>query len=365
MKKIISIIMLLLILTGCNKSNEKMQGGINEKYNKKLNISEKIEPIGLYNNYYIYMENKKSMNDTGDYDFWKYNVKTDKKAKLGSILNATTTSATYAFLNNKIYFSYGSVENNKEVNNQYEIDLDNNTMRIISKNQMFPPMIMYANINEEKYLQLQPEFYGTDDYIYHLRIGDCKGNVEEVIKAKTNPLPQKSRMITSMCAWENLIYTVEYEGKKDDYKRYICIYDENLKLISKENIKELDDFLLQKNNGGIAETLWEIKVFKNYYYFSTLSNRSLVLKKNGNFYERVNYEDTERLRLITSSKALFHQNNFLFYDMNAEKYIIFDSDTGKYRDFITDNCKGITGVTDGEKMVYINGENEIWCKSYN
>jgi|GEM_PF-6330262 len=373
MKKLISFFILfsLLVLTGCEDNEtlshinesipsvEKATSESSEMSGKKLNIDKEAQPVGIIGDYYIFTIDSDNYNDTANHAYWKYSLTTGEKTEIGTIYNTTSASAINAFLKNgKGYFTTGVVKNDVPLNQHYEIDLHKNSLTVLSEDDFFPPLVDTIAINDNQYVELQPEIYGEGLYKYHIKVGNGSEMKEILYKVRTSE-PEFGEMITCISSFNNTLYTFEYQK----YNRFICSYDLTGKELSKDSIDLVNDFLdIPDQYTGDPEILWSMNVVRNYYFFSTMNRKTLVIKRDGRTFNKIDSLSVDYMSIVKQSNCIdTKQTRLLLCDGANKKYYLFNIETEKIEEVKLNNSEKITyAIYDGVRMIYIDENNETY-----
>lgn len=348
------IICTLVTTTGCElkKNSSENQNSKKESVTiLELNIEPKDiqNPIGINGDYFYYKIGYDSINENCDYVFWKYNLNTNEKVEMDSIKNFHTASVKYAFLGcEKLCMTYGISEKNEgSYNAHLMLDLNNNKLKVLSKDNNFPPLIDTIPINESYYIEYQPKQLQDGGYKYDINVGDANGNIINII-SKQRSESLLGEMISSVSVYNDKIYTFEYAQKE----RYICSYDLNGKQITRETNDIVNEFLdIPDKYTNEPETLWSMNVINGYYFFDTMNGNRLVLYKQNGEYSTVKELSNNEICIVTNHNPL--DDKIIMFDYSSEKLFCFDTNAGELIDLNITLKNASYLTTDGQKLVYL------------
>lgn len=359
---VLTLTLCLSLLTGCSgvaNQNSNLQSSIESitsqttKGNTQiqvLNIEPKDtnNPIGINGDYFYYKIENGSIGETSDYTFCKYNLITNQNTKMDSIKNFQASSVECAFVGcEKLFMTYGiSGENEGSYNAHLMLDLNNNKLTVLSKDNNFPPLIDTISINKTYYLERQPKLLEDGGYQYDINIGDVNGKTVNIIsKRRTETLP--GEMISSVSVYNDKIYTFEYAQKE----RYICSYDLNGNQITRETNNIVNKFLDTPDEyTNEPEILWSMDVVNGYYFFNTMNGKHLVLHNQKGTYSKVNELSDDNLCIVTNHNPL--TDKIIMFNYNTKELLCFDTNKGELinLDITIENASYLT--TDGQKVVF-------------
>ena len=358
---VISLIICISLTTaGCNSRKN-----ISENQNKKnesitiqeLNIEPKDiqNPIGINGDYFYYKIECGSIGENCDYAFWKYNLNTNEKTEMGIIRNFHTASAKSAFVGcEKLFMTYGiNDENEGSYNAHLMLDLNNNKLTVLSKDNNFPPLIDTIPINKTYYLERHPKRLQNGGYQYDINVGDTNGHIINII-SKQRSETLLGETISSVSVYNDKIYTFEYV----ETERYICSYDLNGNQITRETNDIVNEFLDTPDKyTNEPETLWSMNVVNGYYFFDTMNGKRLVLHNQNGKYSKVNELSDNDICIVTNHNPL--TDKIIMFNYNTKELLCFDTNKGKLINLgITlENASYLT--TDGQKLVF-SSDNKLY-----
>ncbi|MBR6564757.1 MAG: hypothetical protein IKK71_04910, partial [Clostridia bacterium] len=275
--------------------------------------------------------------------------------EMGTIRNFHTASAKCAFVGyEKLFMTYGiNHENEGSYNAHLMIDLNNNKLTVLSKDNNFPPLIDTIPINESYYLERHPKLLQNGGYQYDINVGDTNGHIKNII-SKQRFESLSGEMIPSVSVYDDIIYTFEYVEKE----RYICSYDLNGNLITKEKNDIVNEFLDTPDEyTNQPEILWSMTVVNGYYFFDTINGKRLVLHKQNGKYSNVNELSDNNIYIVTNHNPL--TDKIIMFNYNTKELLCFDTNKGKLINLgITiENASYLT--TDGKKLVFLS-DNKLY-----
>lgn len=366
--KIIVILCVAIVLASCSKnvsisdSDSNFANDENLGFIQKLNIDSTDYPIGISGNYFYYMCETNSADDFCDYNIMRYDLVTQKNANIGKINNLTTWSGTYAFVNcNKFFSVFGTTKEDGSVNQHIMIDSQKGNISVFKNDNYFPPLIQSVSVNEDCFLEFQPQQLENGTYKYIVRLGNPNGETRDII-VKEQGASRKGETIVDVCVYANTIYSFEYE----EQKAYICSYDLEGKLIAKESVEFVNDFLSTPNDEtGDTEIMWSMDVVNGYYFFKTLNGSRLTLFKSENGWKK--RDDLFMDQAGTSNDLVVNVNpldekykKVILYNYNTQKLFCIDTDSGKSENLDL-NLKNVAYcMTDGKQLVFQNDKQEFY-----
>lgn len=343
------------------KSNEMLSP-------KKLKIDGEVNSVALVDNYYCYYQDFYRGDDEEsmvmDWKFYAYNLLTDEIYELGTIQNFEAGLNSYACLDNKIYFTLGCTDEDRDMLNvHYQIDLKQRSLQILRADEKnkFNPLVSSIAVNKHQYIEFEVE--GLEEgYRYSIIINDSEGNRKEIISKEDNRIQEVGDLLTCVSVDNNIIYTVEYYRGNDDTEQFLCSYNLDGTQLSKEAIPEVDELLDKPDQfTGESDALWEMQAFQDYLFFRTLNRKALILKKEGSSYKRIDslsMDNMEYLQSVSNREA--EQNEFLFFNRLDEEFYKLYGDSGK-SEKLNLNTEGINfGVYEENKLVYTTNANEVY-----
>ena len=352
-----------LFLIGCNQKQTKSTPTKTENSDtkiQKLNIDDIGDIIGISGDYCYYMIHADDNSQTLDYHIMKYDLLTGEKTKIGEVNGISVCSNVYAFLNADTFFStFGVATNGQDCNIHTKMDANKETITIMSTDNSFPPLVQSISVNEEYFIEYQPQMLEDGSYRYVVRKGDQSGNMTDII-VKDGKIDSSGEMIVDICAYDDILYSFEYDAGK----RYVCYYDLQGNQLTKENVDLIDAFLdVPDEYTGQTENMWSIEVINGYYFFETLNDKRLVLHKKDDVWEK-------REDLVASGGTISNLvNNFnprgkdykkvILYDYNAERLSYLDTDTGEMVDLELKIPGATYCMTDGKQLVFLNENSEL------
>lgn len=347
----------------CKEDNTTNIAIISETTNiKKLNLNT-FHCLGISGEYFYYMSEVNYNSDICDYDIMRYNLRTDEKEKIGEIAKLSAWSKVVAFVNtDRLYATFGAVENEQCCNIHTEIDLVSGGLTVLSKDNYFPPLIQNIAVNENCFIEYQPQQLEDGSYRYVVRVIDIKSGKSNEVIVKERKTNGSGEMIVDTCAYDDTIYTFEYDAQT----AYVCSYDLDGNQISKENVELINEFLSTPDDiTGDTETMWSIDVINGYYFFESLNGKRLVLhKKDGDWIKR---EDLIMNRVGSISNLIDdfnpRESNYkkvVLYDYNTEELSYLDTETGKKVNLNIELPGATYCMTDGKQLIFSNDKQELY-----
>lgn len=329
---------------------------------KKLNIKEQFY-LGISGECFYYMSKVNYDSDICNYDIMRYNLKTDKTEKIGEIANLSTWSGGVSFVNtDMLYATFGVVENEKSCNIHVQIDLKSCEVTVLSKDNCFPPLIQNIAVNENCFVEYQPQQLEDGSYKYVVRVIDIKSGKAKDIIVKDRKTDYSGEMIVDASVYADMIYTFEYDAQT----AYVCSYDLGGNQISKENVEYINEFLSTPDDiTGDTETMWSIDVINGYYFFESLNGKRLVLYKKGS--DWIKREDLIMNRVGSISNLIDDFNprgndytKVVLYDYNTEELSYLDTVTGEKINLNVELPGATYCMTDGKQLIYANEKQELY-----
>ncbi len=349
------LVVMFLLIIGCNNHKNAIEI-LNIKPQDAQNL------IGISGNSFYYMSQMNYNADICDYKIMKYNLLTDEIIEVGEIKNLSTWSDTYAFVNEERFFStFGVVEGDNAYNIHTALNAKEKSINVLSKDSFFPPLVQSVSVNQNCFVEFQPQQLEDGSYRYCIRKADKNGNNKEIV-SKDRKADYSGSMIVDVCAYSDIIYTFEYEAKN----AYVCSYDLAGNQITKESIDLVNEFLNTPDEfTGDTETMWSIDVINGYYFFSTLNGKYLVLHKSGEIYSKVDLLTTNsvnsNISLIKNVHPLDENyKKIIIYDYNASKLFYFNTEKGELKNLDFDLKGAIHCITDGKQLIYLNDKQEVY-----
>ena len=233
------------------------------------------------------------------------------------------------------------------------LDLNNNKLTVLSKDNNFPPLIDTIPINKSYYIEYQPKQLQNGGYQYDINVGDTNGDIINII-SKQRSETLLGEMISSVSVYSDKIYTFEYVQKE----RYICSYDLNGNQITRETNDIVNEFLDTPDKyTNELETLWSMNVVNGYYFFDTMNGKRLVLHNQNGKYSKVNELSDNDICIVTNHNPL--TDKIIMFNYNTKELLCFDTNKGKLINLgITlENASYLT--TDGQKLVFLS-DNKLY-----
>ena len=371
-----SIIILLLIgmNCGCKQLSEVVSNDVINSSNfssqediyDNITNTEKIKPqklnidafdyLGISGKYFYYISLANYDIELTDSYIMRYDLQTDETTKIGEIKNLSTWSGVNAFVNSdKLFATFGVVEDEESCNIHTKIDLKSGGVTILSRDNNFPPLVANIAVNEKCFVEEQARKLEDGSYRYFVRVIDPNdGNSKDLI-VKNRKADNSGEMIVSTCVYDDIIYTFEYDAQD----AYVCSYDLEGNLLTKESVKLLNEFL--KN----SDTMWGINVINGYYFFETLNGKRLVLHKSDNGW--IKREDLIMNRTGSISNLIVNYNakdenykKVVLYDYINKQLSYLDTDTGEKIDLDIELPGATYCMTDGKQLVYMNDKQELY-----
>lgn len=309
-------------------------------------------------NFLYYMSATDNNSDICDFNIVKYNLLTGEKSNIAKINNLSTWSSVYAFVTaDKFFATFGIVENETMYNIHTEVDVKSGEVTVLSKDECFPPLVKNIAVNEDSFIEFQPQKLEDDSYIYFVRAGDAETGYTKDIIVKERKPDRSGEMIVDACVYENVIYTFEFDGQDG----YVCSYNLEGDLITKENVEYINEFLNTPDKiTGKTETMGDIAVVNGYYFLDTLNGKRLVLQKTSDGW--IKKEDLIMNRTGAISNLVKNSNplgkKVILYDYNKEQLSCLDTEKDKNVNLNWDLTGAKFCMTDGKQLVFLNSENE-------
>jgi len=377
------IVSLIFILVSCDCKNIEEYVSINEANNKseckeenptntviigettnikQLNLNT-FNCFGISGEYLYYMSEINYNSDICDYEIMRYNLQTDKKEKIGEIAKLSAWSNVVAFVNSdRLYATFGAVENEQPCNKHVQIDLKSGGVTVLSKDSYFPPLVQNISVNENCFVEYQPQQLEDGSYRYVVRVVDIKnGNPNDVI-VKERKSDYSGEMIVDATVYDDMIYTCEYDAQT----AYVCSYDIEGNQVSKESIEFINEFLNTPDAiTGDTETMWSIDVINGYYFFESLNGNRLVLHKTDKGWTKRKDLIMNRVGSISNLVDDFNprQSNYtkvVLYDYNTQELSYLDTETGEKVNLSLELPGATYCMTDGKQLVYMNDKQELY-----
>lgn len=368
--------MVVTVINGCTKDNHN-ENAITTKNSsndvlvkseqvlspRKLNIDGEVHSIGVTGNYYCYYQDAYCDNDEDmDLQYYIYDLLTDEIHKLGTISNFHTGLDSYAYLDNKFYFTLSCGDENGDIQNvHYQLDVEQKSLQVLRKDEknVFNPLVSSIAVENQQYIEFEVEGL-QEGYRYSVCLNDASGNRKEIISKKDNRLQEAGDLIASVAVNNNIIYTAEYDRNSNDW--YIVTYSLEGTRLSQEVIPEFNKLLSTPDElSGAEEILWEVQPFHDYLFFRTMNRKVLVLKKESNSYRRINSLSVDNMEYVQSSNnRKVEQKEYLFFNRFDERFYMFHTDSEKCEELNLDT-QGINyGVYEGKRLVYTTSKNEVY-----
>ncbi len=368
---LVNICLIMLIISGgCKRAADNISNGVinsadnqneaeqitnNNTKAKKLAI-DSTTVIGISGENFYYQERLNGGIDTGNYDIVRYDLKTDEKTKIGEIKNLSTWSGVNAFVNSdKLFATFGVVEDEESCNIHTKIDLKSGGVTILSRDNNFPPLVANIAVNEKCFVEEQAQKLEDGSYRYVVRVLDANDGKSKDVIVKERKADHSGEMIVGTCVYADIIYTFEYDAQD----AYVCSYDLEGNLLTKESVEPLNEFL--KN----SDTMWGVNVINGYYFFETLNGKRLVLHKSDNGW--IKREDLIMNRTGSISNLIDNYNpkdenykKVVLYDYINKQLSYLDTDTGEKIDLDIELPGATYCMTDGKQLVYMNDKQELY-----
>ncbi|GHU54527.1 hypothetical protein FACS1894132_09300 [Clostridia bacterium] len=335
MKKILMCIIILfsIIFTSCSDTNTNKKitkqklvfsTGFEEPKYESVDIPGYLEDIYNFNiialkdNNLIYIKDVyRGIPDTGDWEYYKFNIDTNENIYLGTITNFTIYGPSFIIVGDKIFFTtlsddervYGVIDINE--NKLTEIKREKDNIAVDSFITLLP-------VDDHRYIEwyTKLEWQDLNEYsiVYHVLLHNIDGRSKEIITKRT--IGNKNFIGFQVC--DDKIVTLEYiSGKRNPY---LVTYDLNGYEISREYIEILDNIL----GRDILFNSNEFYLFNDYFILRTsytdrapeevaYNSKVVILKKT----EKGFTEEVE--------------NNLWKFIKVSEKIVamVFDDDIGK------------------------------------
>lgn len=330
---------------------------------KKLEIEGEIQFVTIVGTKFYYFQDVESEKDYCDQILYEYDVVTDEIYEMGKIQNVATYLPSYALVGHKIFFTRGCADDAKTWNTHYEIDMEQRKIQVIKEDisEMYHPLVESYSVNDNQFIEFVVE-YLEDGYRYEINISNLENEGREVIATEyriINGVPE-GNLIVSVFVKDKNLHTLEFSASSQEY--YVCSYDWDGTLLSRESIEELNKFLrINSDSSGEQESLWEMKSFHDYYFFTTINSNTLLLKRNNDQYETISdvtIGNMEYISFVGGNSA--KQNEYVFFERSSEKFYMLHADKGEFEELKLD-VDGITyGVYADDKLVYTTDDGSVY-----
>lgn len=267
---------------------------------KKLEIPKSMEGsiglIGLIDGCLIYKET------VGDWpecnaDYYKYNLGTDEKIKLGTLKYTNTTIDSYAYIDGNLYFA----EDGEGGIAHCKLDTVNGGLTVFHVDQDGIPLVTTKPVNEEKYVELGGGYVELDDTQlgeYVITLCGTDGSRKDIVKSLYHYEKEEGLMINSIDVQDEIIYAVVWKGDgKSESKPYICTYDLSGKELSSVYVKALDDYAQPDVEGGEGYGGYShLSVIDDYIFVYSLRKGNIVLQRTADGYmkeEKLSFESVK------------------------------------------------------------------------
>lgn len=323
---------------------------------KKLDVDSRDSFLGINGKYFYYITFANYELELSDAYIMRYNLQTDKKTKIGEIKNLSTWSSVNAFVDSrKLFATFGVVEEENIVNIHTEIDLKSGGVTILSRDTNFPPLVQNIPINEDCFLEYQPQKLEDGSYRYVVRVIKANSGDSKDVIIKERKADNGGEMIVDTCVYADTIYTFEYDAQDP----YVCSYNLKGNLLTKESVEPLNEFLKTANG------IWELEVVNGYYFFESTVGKRLVLHRSNEGWTK--REDLVMNKMGFISNLIENYNSkdkkykkVVLYDYNNKQLSYLDTDTGEKIDLDIELPGATYCITDGKQIVYLDDNKEVY-----
>lgn len=300
--------------TTVEEKTEKYSIEAIQKISKRLDIpksvGDSIVHIGIIDDFLIYYEKVGEWPQCSK-DYYKYNLKTNEKIKLGTLNNTNTTMDSYACIDKNIYFAEdgeGGVAHCKldTVNNKLTV------MNVDKGNSL--PLIRTKPINNSSYVELGGGFKKENLGEYTLTLCGTDGSRKVIVSCLYDYEKKDGMSINAVTAADEFIYAVVYKSSGETLNEpFICTYDLSGKEISSVSIA---DFAEPDGNGKYKyESIDTISVIDDRVFLGCTQNGCIVLKKTSDGY--VKDEELSKYRVRPLDEFTFPDGERSVYWMHA------------------------------------------------
>ncbi len=255
---------------------------------KKLEIPKSIEGsiglIGIIDGCLIYKET------VGDWpecsaDYYKYNLETGEKVKLGTLKYTNTTIDSYAYIDGNLYFA----EDGEGGIAHCKLDIVNDGLTVFHVDQDGTQLVTTKPVNKETYVELAGGYADLDDTQlgkYVITLCGTDGSRKDIVKAFYHYEKDEGMMIDSIDVQDEVIYAAVWKSNgKSESKPYICTYDLSGKELSCVYVEALGDYT-QPNvkEEGKYSGYNRLNVIGDYVFIYSVRKGNVVLKHTADGY---------------------------------------------------------------------------------
>lgn len=324
-----------------NKPAKKLDLG---KYDPSFNL-DNVFLFGISGDFlYYYKETEAS--DAPEKLFYCYNLKTNSSVELGKLEPANIYFDSTVFIDDDLVLMRDDLISVKT----YRMRPEKGGLSKISEtpsNEKTSPLIF--NVNEQQYIKYWYDPVSTDDYTVYLELYGSDNNRIKEILAK-----HYDGTIVSFIPYiaYDQIYLLELE--KNCTEPYLCTYDMEGKLLSRESLNKLKQIVDKIEISGFND-LGKFWVFDDYFMFSSTTGYSnSILKRTSTGYDEWFLNDCSFLAPSTAGKP--DDTRFVIYSRNKDvtdnilyNIYLFDGKSEK----ITGLVKNVSGMLhDGKTIIY-------------
>ena len=274
------------------------------------------EILVVTNDSIVYSCIAESQKNVNSCDFYRYVIETQEHIKLGTVYNCSY-GLGHCFVNNKIYIPrLCQLTTSEEVSNWIlELDLNTNTMSVVSKGKEHETIYNYNMQGFGKYLILLQ----TQDELQRLVAYDT--DTRELIALMTyeyNSIEGKGEQIRAFDVGQNSISILIKEIDDSASEKYrIDIYDDEIRLID-----TMDVTMMANWSKGVKDFEYE----NGYLIGSNINNEGFVGKINGNEVNTIaEFEETSLFLLPEITECMRYK---MWLDRETNEIFRFDMQNG-------------------------------------
>ena len=269
MKKICIIcLVLIILLVGCSQTNKISTLNASQELNflREFEIEKsQYDSIIAHTKDYIFLGKCVG----SDLKISSYNISNSKFSNIGEIKNYILSNGDVAEINNKLYFFITTLSRNTKTNHFYCIDIEKQTLEELYSENLYQAFNYFTVFNEKLFIIKGDK--KDNIAVTYIEEYDVNTNKTNIIKKLTTDYEKETGgvILNITSDKENLVvYYQNYVNSQ--LKRFIDVYDSDLKLLYSKEIEYNKENLLDQMVGSFE--IWE-----NYLRIENFSNTSAIL----------------------------------------------------------------------------------------
>lgn len=328
-KRLIGVLVFsTLFFTACSKDIDVLNTKIkNEKVlpKKELNIKGDIDIAAFFNNKLLYSYNSLSQHNNVDDEYHLLDISNNNHYPVGKVEDAHIKSEDiYVANNNDVYLCPSVYKDGRLSNVLFKLDISQGLVKYISSYTNINNSVNFNKLNNNEFL-ISKSMLSNDGSIctYYINKFNSKDNYNETIIQTTYDAHKSTgKIINKVSVNKNLInaYTVEQNSNQKKY--FIDIYEQSGKLKQRMHLDDFEQYLTTQS--GEIDSVVDFNAFSNFIYFYTSHGKCILFENVDNNLKKIDLGALNNLELIdTKEETLDHLLSKYIYFFDKENHCVY------------------------------------------